>query len=373
MHWPVISDTRKSKVTVSGGFDSSSYGKGAMAMAGELEVTEELRRKYAEDTAAALKKEGLNPEKVEVWEDGYRTAGRDDAFEWWYFDAQYEDGSTTVICLSTKPMTKPKAPLAPSVLIIYKDPDGKRETFSANIGPEQFSSSTKACDVRMGSSWAKGDLQSYRLHAEAEGFTVDLEITRQGPSWRPGAAISYFNEAKTRFFAWAVPVPYGEASGTLGRDGKTWKVKGTLYHDHNWGNATVGSALDHWYWGRAHVEDFTLIFVQMVTIKILGHGGIKLPVFFLSKGDEILTDDGFPLKLETADFVDGPGGQTYPTKLDWHWETEEGSVHLALRNPRLMVDLDMAADFPGWLRPFIHLIANPYYYDFDAELELTVD
>jgi len=342
-------------------------------MSGELEVTEALRKQYAEETAAALKREGLNPDKVEVWEDGHRTAGRNDSFEWWYFDAQFEDGSTAVAVFSTKPLTKPKGPMTPSVLIIYKSPDDERQSFSCNIDPSQFSGSTKACDVRMGPSWVKGDLASYELHAEAEEFAADLEITRESPSWRPGAAINYFNEEKTKFFAWVVPVPYGTVRGSLSKDGKIWKVNGSLYHDHNWGNASVGSMIDHWYWGRAHVEDFNLIFTQMVTVKIFGHGGIKLPVFFLSKGDKILTDDGLPLRLETSDFVKGPGGQTYPTKLDWHWETEEGTVDLALRNPRLMVDLDLAADFPGWLRPFIHLVANPYYYDFDAELELSVD
>ncbi|OFW58313.1 MAG: hypothetical protein A2W01_08540 [Candidatus Solincola sediminis] len=342
-------------------------------MAGELEVTEELRKQFAEENAAALKREGLDPDRVEVWEDGYRTAEVENAFEWWYFDAQFEDGSTVVVVFNTKSMIKPKGPMDPAVLIIYKDTNDKRETFDSHVDLKEFSSSTKSCDVRIGPSWVKGDLESYQVHAEAQGFTVDLDIKRKTASWRPGAAINYLNEAKTKFFAWVVAVPYGEVEGSLGKDGKSWKVKGSLYHDHNWGNATVGSMIDHWYWGRAHVEDFTIIFAQLVTVKIFGHGGIKLPVFFLAKGDTILTDDSLPLRLETADPVDGPGGQSYPTRLDWSWETEEGSVDIALRNPRLMVDLDLVADFPGWVKPFIHLIANPYYYDFDAELELSVD
>ncbi len=59
-------------------------------MSGDLQVTPELRKKAAEDNAAPLKRLGLNPDVVEVWEDGYRTAKEPYAFEWWYFDAELE-------------------------------------------------------------------------------------------------------------------------------------------------------------------------------------------------------------------------------------------------------------------------------------------
>ncbi|MDY6793916.1 MAG: lipocalin-like domain-containing protein [Actinomycetota bacterium] len=342
-------------------------------MSGELEVTAELRKKVAEENAAALARLGLDPGKVEEWEDGYRTAKEPDAFEWWYFDAQFDDGSTAVIVYNTKPHTKPKAPLDPSVLLIYRPAEGKRESYGVHVEPREFSSSTEGCDVRVGKSWVRGDLRGYRLHAEAEDMALDLELARETPSWRPGAAISYFNSAKTRYFAWVVPIPYGTVRGTIDHGGERRDVKGTVYHDHNWGNAVLGGMLDHWYWGRAHVGDFSVIYVQMVTVKIFGLGGVKLPVFFLAKGDKILTDDGLPLTLETSGEVEGPGGQTYPTRLDFHWEAEEGSVNLAITDPKLVEDIDTSQDLPGWSRALVHLFAHPYYYDFDAELELTVD
>lgn len=342
-------------------------------MSGELKVTEELRRQMAEENDAAMKRMGLNPDMVEVWEDGYRTVDQPHAFEWWYFDAQFDDGSTAVIVYNTKPHTKPKSPLTPSVLVMHRSAEGERERYSSPCKPGDFSASTDACDVRMGDSWVRGDLRRYELHAEAGGLAVELSLERESPSWRPGASISYFNSAKTKYFAWVVPVPYGTVKGTVTSGGKRREVVGTVYHDHNWGNAVLGSMLDHWYWGRAHVGDFSLIFVQMVTVKILGLGGIKLPVFFLARGEEIITDDGLPLTLETSDEREGPGGQTYPGKLDFHWETEEGTAHLAIRNPNLIEVLDMTEDKPRWERPLVHLFANPLYYDFDAELELSVD
>lgn len=342
-------------------------------MSGEIEVTEEFREKVVRETADALEREGLNPEAVEPWEDGYRTAGQPDAFEWWYFDAQFEDGSTAVVVFTSRPMTRRKGPLTPTVLLILKKKDAARESSSDVYGPDDLSASTERCDVRIGPSWVKGDLHEYELHAESGGLACDLRIKGGAPPWRPGAAVNYFNSAKTRYFAWVVPVPYGTVGGKVTSGGETRKVSGTLYHDHNWGNAGLGNLIDHWYWGRAHVGDFSLIFVQMTTVKIFGMGGIKLPVLYVAKGNQILTDDGWPLRLDTADPVEGPGGQHYPTKLDFHWKTDEGSVEISLRNPRLIESIDLSSDLPTWERPLVHLIANPYYYDFDAELELAVD
>ena len=92
-----------------------------------------------------------------------------------------------------------------------------------------------------------------------------------------------------------VAVPYGTVKGTISGEGTSRAVSGSLYHDHNRGNAALGSMIDHWYWGRAHVGDFSLIFTQMTTVKVFGHGGIKLPVFYLSKGQGHLREDDVPL------------------------------------------------------------------------------
>ncbi len=52
----------------------------------------------------------------------------------------------------------------------------------------------------------------------------------------------------------------------------------------------------------------------MMTVRMFGHGGIKLPVFSLANGNDILTDDGMPMRLETTGEEKGPGGQTYPPR-----------------------------------------------------------
>lgn len=342
-------------------------------MAPDLELSDEQRRSTDEDDARALEREGLKAGVVEEWEDGYRTAEQPDAFEWWYFDAQLDGGWTAVIVFSTKPMTKPHSPLKPTVQIIVHDPDGKRYRLSPSFEPDEFAASKETCDVKMGPNVVKGDLASYTMHAEAEGIAMDLEFERHAPSWRPGASFSYFDKKKTKYLAWVVPVPYGTVKGTLTVDGMAHPVTGTGYHDHNWGNVSPGMGIDHWYWGRAHVGDFSLIYVQIITTNVIGIGSLKLPVFFLARGDEIITDDGLPLSLVTGDYVEGPGGKSYPTKLDFHWHTADGDIELAIRDPKLIETIDVIEDLRRWQQALIHLVANPTYYDFNADLELKVD
>src|ERR1700729_2400812 len=52
----------------------------------------------------------LKPGQIEAWEDGMRTSGDRGSYEWWYFDAHLEDGSSMVITFYTKPMLSPKGP-----------------------------------------------------------------------------------------------------------------------------------------------------------------------------------------------------------------------------------------------------------------------
>jgi len=46
---------------------------------------------------------GLDPTTVARWEDGARTDNRAGTYEWWYFDAHLDDGSTVTVEFHTKP------------------------------------------------------------------------------------------------------------------------------------------------------------------------------------------------------------------------------------------------------------------------------
>ena len=341
-----------------------------------LPDTPALRVQMAEASNEALAAMGLDATTVGPWEDGYRAAASaDSTFEWWYFDMQLHDGSTVVVTFNNKDQTHPDGPVSPSVLLIHHAPDGTRTRKVLPFPAAQFTAATDACDVAMGANTVKGDLTTYVLHVEDPdaGFSADLTLTRVAPSWRPGASITYFDHAKTEYLAWVVPVPYGTVTGSITDASGTRQVTGAGYHDHNWGNKVMSSMLDHWYWGRAHVDDFTLVYVCMTTKGLFGVGQINLTTLLVAKGDQVLTGDGLPLRLETSGDVPGPGGQHYPTDLKWSWHTDDGTVRMHITNPELIEALDMKADGHSWRHPVSHLLDHPMYYDFNADIALEVD
>ncbi len=320
-----------------------------------------------------LRREGLT-DTVAPWEDGLRAETGRGAFEWWYFDAHLDDGSTAVIVFATKSLLERKGPLKPQLLLTITRPDGHKLDRSRTFTPDQFSASKDGCDVRMGENHVTGDLHRYTLHAANDDLAADLTFTGSVPPWRPGTGKNYYNADLTRYFAWLPAIPYGTVNGTLTYDGQTHTVAGAGYHDHNWGNVGLNDVMSHWFWGRAHVGPYSLIFVEMHAAAAYGHQ--KMPVFMLARDDQILIGDGGPLTLTTADVVLHPSGRTYPRQLDFHWrpaDASQGHIHLALRQPDLIEAVSLLTAFPRWQRTLLRLFANPYYFRFNAALELRLD
>lgn len=339
----------------------------------DIPDTAEVRASMAKAQASGMADLGLASSKVEVWEDGYRAAAHaDSTFEWWYFDCQFSDGSTLVVTFSNKPHTNPHGPLTPTMLVIHHGPDGKGRRIEKIYDPSEFSAAVDSCDVRIGPNTVTGNLDEYVMHLDVEGLKADVTIERKAPSWRPGAGISYFDSKRKDFLAWVVPVPYGTVTADIEDQGAAVSLEGAAYHDHNWGNQLMGDFLDHWYWGRAHVGDYTLVYVRMTTKGLFGFGSINIPTFFLAKGDQLLTDDLIPLRLTTVGEQPGPGGHTYPNTLAFTWSTDAGHVEFTITNPSLIEALDLRTPQHG-LAALMHAGEHPEYYDFNADIDLRID
>ncbi len=319
-----------------------------------------------QDDLAAL---GITNE-VKLFEDGFRTNKDRGYFEWWYFDAHLDDQTTVVVVFMTKSLTNHNGPLKPGMMITVNRPDGSKVFKGASYAKELFSASEKQCDVKIGTNSIKGDLKEYEMHAVIDDVEVDLTFTGTVTPWRPGEGKIYFGD-KNHFFGWVAPIPHGKVKGTLVYDGKTHQVQGTGYHDHNWGNLSLSSVQDHWYWGRTTIDDFTVLYVEQTTTK--KYGSKKLPVFLLAKGDKILIEDGEPLTLDLSDFTKHPSGHKYPNKLIFKWEKGKDQVVITLKNPKVIEATSLLSTLPKWQQKLANIFINPYYFRFNAELELKIN
>ena len=322
-------------------------------------------------TPESLASEGLT-KTVEPWEDGQRLEPVRGTFEWWYFIANLEDGSTAVLAFSTKPPIERGGPLKPLVQINITRPD-KTQLHSLRTFPaEQYHASREVCDLRIGENWAKGDLTTYRLHLAAPGLGADLTFTSLVGAWRPGAGrLCYGDEA--HFFAWLPAQPYATVTGTLTYDGAAHAVQGTGYHDHNWGNIAMNTVLNHWYWGRARLGGYTIIAADLVAEK--AYGNVRLPLFMIAKDGKILADDAMHVQVtrggthihpQTGKFIDDVLTYDEPA-------ADGGSYTVVFERKRDIVYTSLLTLLPPVTEFFAHLAgANPTYLRIQGDVTLTV-
>lgn len=245
-----------------------------------------------------------------VKEDGRRVDLTDTTFEWWYFDTIMDDGSTCVVNFLSKPPFIP-GPTAPILQFNIGTASGKYLQCQMSLPANTYSAAADRCDVKVGKSWVKGDLHTYKIHAEGvdpksgKAMQADLTLRRVVPGWRSGPFLTP-TEAATVWLGEQVVIPMGTVQGTLKYDGKTHKVRGTCYHDHQWGGTSKtqasapGVALKYWYWGRVAAGDHA-IDVAQVYGSVGGGPPVPITTFWMfARGPGITYDDTLAALTVTA-------------------------------------------------------------------------
>lgn len=196
---------------------------------------------------------------VDEWEDGMRTEGTPGNYEWWYSDAHFDDGTTFAVVFFAKPLAPLEKPLTPQIEVNYAAPDGTTFMKVYEFEPEEFSASKETCDVRIGKNYFRGNLKEYEIHVETDDVRFDIKIKGETePFHHPGDGTNHYGDTG-KYLGWLVAVPQGKIEATVAIEGKTRKLEGSAYHDHNWGNEALQNLVNHWYWSRTEIGPYTLI------------------------------------------------------------------------------------------------------------------
>jgi predicted secreted hydrolase len=233
---------------------------------------------------------GLNAGEIQTWEDGWRTntaAQTRGTFEWWYFDAHLDDGSTVTVEMHTKPpYVSPGTTLTPFVLMTTTSSDGTRIDRTLITDPDTFAAAIDDCDVKIGNSFFRRTAAGYHIHVEIDDTTADFTLRPEVAPWRPASGHVFFGAEEQHYIAWLAMVPRGAVEATIVVDGQTRQLSGTGYHDHNWGNVAPRKVLDHWYWGRARVGDYTV--VSLMFVSHARYEKAPLPAVMVARDGEVL-------------------------------------------------------------------------------------
>jgi CrtC N-terminal lipocalin domain len=293
-------------------------------------------------------------------------------WEWWYFDAHFDDGHRCVLELQTPNIVNMFADECAMLFNIYT-PDGVEHNNIVPFPGSQWRSSTETCDVAIGDNTIKGYFPEYSVKFKHDNLACDLKFENLLPGWTRGSGeIMFGQEAKHQLFGWVVAQPRAKVTGTISVDGVEHQVTGLGYHDHNWGSGALPMYVSHWIWGRLSTDRVTMIFADITTTKKCG--GVRVPLVFLALDGQIVLESARADCQSSNYLMDSKGFQVYPAHVDFQFAERdvEGDFHFDVTKELEMINT-LAEKLPDPLvEVFGRAIAAPVYYRFLSDYSGTL-
>lgn len=304
------------------------------------------------DSAADFARLGVQPGKVQLWEDGHRGSGEPGHWEWWYFDCILDDGTAAVIQFFGKGFLGLFADgLRPFGMIKVTLPDGTSYVEHFASPPDKSTFSRDKCDVQIGPHRFSGDLLDYDIVVDPiNGLGARLRLHSQSQPYRPGSAYFGFGDDghDQDIFTWLCVVPRGEVTGTLTIAGKEVKVHGAGYHDHQWGSCLYMKLWNHWTWARQRYDGYTVVLFDLVASE--SYGFQRFPIFFVQDADgRLVFDSTNAVVLEhevLEEFHDTETDKVYPKRTRYTFDNGAQRIEYTLAWDSILESSRMAEIMP---------------------------
>ena len=283
---------------------------------------------------------GLDPQKIEPWEDSRRSTPGANHWEWWYFDGIMDDGTAVVIQFFVKPAQEIRNENdVPAINFQITLPDGTHYNRLPHYAPERSSYGKEKRDVHFEESYFVGDLNEYDIHvAPTDRLSATLHIKSISKPFRPGTAYFDFDGKGDTYYTWFCAMPKGEVTGTLNIEGREVKVHGYGYHDHQWGNFLYITGWNHWTWARQRFEDYTLILFDKYAVKSMG--GTHIPLCYLEDKEGNIVFSSTEAANATVsvleEYTDQLTGKIYPKKTFYVFEKDGKKLEYMLEKTQIL-------------------------------------
>lgn len=299
---------------------------------------------------------GLASNKVEAWEDTMRTDGGEGSYEWWYCDFSFEDGSTVVVAFYTKLVFNTQGKASPMAAISIVDKNGTQiqdQYFDTTKNPINLSS--ESADIHIDKSYLTYKDNNYQLHYEHNNIVFDANMTSNEAMWRAKTGYIYFGEEDNDYFAWLVAQPSSTVNARLKVDQNISNLQGSGYHDHNWGNSPMHKNMDNWYWGRAKIGEYSLIFSDIIAHE--DYGFTKIPLLMIAKDNRVINLKGEVIVKRENLQTDKQTNKSYAQKLIFKQSDEHNksyTIEIEKKEDIAFIDMQFlpypSGDRPTYLR-----------------------
>lgn len=251
-------------------------------------ILQSCTRLYLGSDNQEIFNESIQPDElgdiVQSWEDGARTDDSKNQFEWWYFDAELDDGSLVVAYFYKVHFLKDQYFIGFNYTSPQKEDFFRLKYFKSS----EVSFQSDSCLVMMNKNLFAGNLNKYSIALDPDdfdGFGFNLNLQSLVGPYRPQDGII---QAGDDYFAWLAAVPNGDVDGTITINGKEKKIKGSGYHDHNWGNTPLQKLFKSWTWFRGKAGPYTVILAELNAVE--SRGGFDIPILFVADENQVLVD-----------------------------------------------------------------------------------
>ena len=297
---------------------------------------------------------GLARGTVAPWEDGARTDNRRGTYEWWYFDAHLDDGSSLVVVFMNKNLASPNDALTPTIRIDLDLADGRSFQKLATYNPKSWQAATDAADVRIGENRLTGDLHTYRVQAAVDEIAIDVTLVGHVRAWRPQTGYLLYGADRDKEFAWLPSVPQGAVTATYRIGDESHETTGVGYHDHNWGNVSLTQIVHDWYWARGQAGPYSVIASLVTAHERYGYS--ELPIFMLARDGEVVADDSRRVRFEALDIhTDESTGKPVATTTRYTYAGDDERWIVTFTRDRDLAKSRMIDDIHGPKRVLAHL------------------
>lgn len=288
-------------------------------------------------------------------------------FEWWYFDGHLDDGRTFVGTFHIPSFVSNR----PAATFTLYSPDWERKDYKTRIDPYGVFASTDDIHIETTAGFVRRlDDKTYHVCWDIDDLRAEFTMTREAPGWKPHEE-TYDSGADRRDFFWAVHQGRNRIDGTITQEGKTTKVSGVGYADHNWGSKPLNEITRRWVWGRIISGDYTIIFAD---VDHYDSETISRPLY-IAREDKMILGAGSPA-ISQRDFIIHPAiKRFYPRRVDISYSAGNVSIDIRIKKTRMVEEIDLlaVAGYTGLTHWLIrNLIARPAYFRIMATYEGSI-